>query len=216
MCSMALHMIRKILFALLCVALSTSTAFADISGFVFTTPAQTILPNTLSDPITIQLQNGSGAQEATAETMDLAFISTSPTGQFLSSTGKPASKTMAKGTSNRTFYYSDTVLGTYTLIVTAIGRASKQSFSATQQITIASALPPKPAPIVKTTTSPKTKISKPSSPNPVPELVVSQTNLGNASTSNVATVYEGAPKTSAFDSLFDWPGRFWNWLISIF
>lgn len=206
------------LFSFLAVA---TVVFADTSQFVFVTSTQSIVSNTLSGPITVQSQNELGGQESLTETFDFVLTSTSGTGQFLSSTGKSVSKTMAKGTANRTFYYYDSTLGTYTLTVTATGRTSKQKFETSQKISIVSVLPPKPVPIVKTpikTTTSKSKVTK-SSTTVAPVDVYSndismQPNVKDSSTTNLAVVYEGAKKTSVFDSLFDVPGRLWRWLIS--
>ena len=213
------------LFRSLCFLLAPSVVFADVTGFIFITPSQTILPNTLSGPITIQAQNVSGVRELTAETTDLTFTSTSATGQFLSSTGKVVSKTMAKGSANRTFYYSDTTLGPYTLTLTATGRTSKQSFSASQQIIVASVLPAKPTPIIKSfskttvkaSTKPKaTKITSSPITNASPNSDFLQNETASSSIMNTASVYEATAQTSMFDSLFDWPKMFWNWLVHIF
>ena len=233
-------MLQKPILISTCFLLSFQCVFADalpcselcsaagVVQFVFTSEPQIVLLNTLSDPITIQAQNESGVQESTTETTDLTFTSSSPTGQFLSSTGKQSSKTMAKGTANRTFYYSDTALGTFTLSVTAVTRTSKKSFSTTQQITIASVLPTNSQPIIKpiikptikASTKTNTTVSKKSTTSQknssTESLDVSQSNVESTTTSNLATIYEGISKTSAFDSLFDWPSIFWHWLLHLF
>jgi hypothetical protein len=222
--------ILSLVILVLCV---TTTVFADVTRLSITTPLQTILSSTLSGPITIQAQGQAGSAKVLTETTDLSFTSTSGTGVFLSSTGKPVSKTMSKGTSNRTVYYSDPTLGTYMLTVTATGRTSKEVFSATQQITVASVLPPKPVSVAVSIPAKSTKVSTKATPKTsviTKKKVSKTTNVGasdsllgtttasvtdiSASTS-VATVYESISHTSAFDALFDWPGRFWSWLTHI-
>ncbi len=104
--------------------------------FVFTTEQQTILPNEISGSLTIQSQNASGEKTNTTETIDLEFSSTSSTGEFLNSSGNPASTVMSKNTANRTFYYRDSTAGIYTLTVRAVGRESGQSWQVAQQIVV--------------------------------------------------------------------------------
>lgn len=218
---------NKFLLLVLSIFLTSHIAYADVSSFIFSTDPQTIIPNVLSGPITIQAQNNLAAEEAVTETIGLTFKSTSLTGEFLGSTGKAVSKTMAKGTANRTFYYRDTNAGTYTLTVTAIGRTSRKNFSVTQQIVISLTLPAKIS-LPKTATLPviQQKITRISSPKIPPAYIQiskaeisttqSQAKDTNSSTTNLATIYEGKSKSSIFDVIFDWPPRFWGWLKSIF
>ncbi|MEI8337800.1 MAG: PKD domain-containing protein [bacterium] len=124
--------------ALFFIANFCNASTANISGLVFTTNSQTIKPNEISKSITAQTQNSSGTSEQVDETNDSTFTSSSPTGQFLNSSGNPVTTTMSKNTSSRTFYYKDSTEGTYTLTVSIKGRDSGKTFSATQQITISS------------------------------------------------------------------------------
>ena len=107
---------------------------ADISKIVFTTEEQHIKQNELSGPITIQVQDSSGNTFQTPETIDLEFISSSETGEFLGSTGNPATKTMSRNTSNRTSYYKDSNEGSFVLTIKAVGRESGKSWEASQNI----------------------------------------------------------------------------------
>jgi len=110
--------------------------YAQVSKIVFTTDPQTILPSVLSSPITIQTQDSAGSLYQTPETIDLEFISTSATAEFLGSTGSPTTKTMSKNTANRTFYYRDSSVGTFTITINAKGRDSGTTWSANQVVTI--------------------------------------------------------------------------------
>lgn len=109
---------------------------AQVSKISFTTLEQNIKPNTLSEAITIQTQDSSGSSLQTTETLDLEFLSTSATGEFLNSSGNAAAKTMNANTANRTFYYRDSNQGTFTLTVNATGRTSGEQWSVSQKITV--------------------------------------------------------------------------------
>ncbi len=124
--------------ALFFIANFSLAATANISSLVFTTEPQIIKPGDISKDITVQTQNSSGTAEKVDETNDTTFTSSSPTGQFLNSSGNAVSTTMSKNTSSRTFYYKDSTEGTYTLFVSVKGRDTGKTFSATQQITISS------------------------------------------------------------------------------
>lgn len=107
---------------------------AQIYKIVFTTEEQHIDANEISEAITIQTQDSSGNSFQTPETIDLEFISSSKTGEFLSSTGNSVSKTMNKNTSNRTFYYKDPSEGSFLISVKATGRESLKTWEASQKI----------------------------------------------------------------------------------
>jgi len=117
---------------------ATSAYAAGVEKIAFTTDEQNIKPNELSSSITIQTQDSSSNSIQTPETIDLEFVSTSPTGEFLGSTGNPATKTMSKNTSNRTFYYRDSASGSFTISVKAMGRDSREIWNANQKITVSS------------------------------------------------------------------------------
>ncbi len=109
---------------------------AQVSKISFTTVEQNIKPNTLSEAITIQTQDSNGDSLQTTETLDLEFLSTSATGEFLNSSGNAATKTMNTNTANRTFYYRDSSQGTFTLTVNATGRVSGEQWTVSQKITV--------------------------------------------------------------------------------
>jgi hypothetical protein len=113
-------------------------AMAEVSKISFTTEEQTIKPGAISEPITIQTQDSSGNPFQTPETIDLEFVSSSATGEFLNSSGNPATKTMSVNTANRTFYYRDSSEGAHTITVNATGRTSLTEWSASQKITVTS------------------------------------------------------------------------------
>lgn len=127
---------KKIIVAMVVYLLCTGSAYAEVSQFVFTNEGRTVAPGVISESLTIQSQNSSGIQESILETADLVFQSSSPTGEFLNSSGNPVSTTMSKNTANRTFYYRDNTTGTYTLTVVATGRDSQKTFRTTQQIIV--------------------------------------------------------------------------------
>ncbi len=100
--------------------LAPALASAEVAAVVFTTTPQIVSPGAVSDTITLQAQDGSGAAVAGGipSTGCIALTSTSPTGQFSSSVTSWNSisvLTMNKSSSNRNFFYQDTTAGTYTL-----------------------------------------------------------------------------------------------------
>lgn len=117
---------------------AVSAYAAGVEKFVFTTDPQTIKPNILSGPLTIQAQDSNSSSIQTAETIDLEFVSSSPTGEFLGSNGAPATKTMNKNTANRTFYYRDSTEGTFTITVNGKGRDTGMELTAKQTIVVSS------------------------------------------------------------------------------
>lgn len=117
---------------------AVSAYAAGVEKFVFVTDPQTIKPNILSGPLTIQAQDSNSSSIQTTETIDLEFVSSSPTGEFLGSSGAPATKTMNKNTANRTFYYRDSTEGTFTITVNGKGRDTGIELTTKQTITISS------------------------------------------------------------------------------
>lgn len=127
---------KKIIVAVVVYLVCVGSVYAEVSQFVFTNESRTATPGAISEPLTIQSQNSGGVQESVLETTDLVFQSSSPTGEFLNSSGNPVSTTMSKNTANRTFYYRDSGVGSHTITVTATGRESQKSFKATQVIMV--------------------------------------------------------------------------------
>ena len=191
------------------------------ASFSFITQPQTILPNTPSAAITIEADDSIGKPFAVGETMDLSFQSSSPTGKFVTNTGTTAGHVMAKGTVHKTFYYIDPTPGAYTLTVTANGRTSKQTYTASQQITVSNTLPA-PTPVVaipkKTSMSKvvQVKATQATSSDSMSWPTSATQSIASTATSDVATVYEAKPQTPIFDSILDWPSKIWHWLKAVF
>ena len=121
--------------SLLIIAAATTYA-AEVSKLNFTTEERQVKPNELSEVMTIQAQDSSGNSFQTPETIDLVFVSTSPTGEFLNSAGNSATTYMSRNTANRSFYYRDSTMGTHTITIFAAGRDSGKEWSVSQEIVI--------------------------------------------------------------------------------
>lgn len=115
-------------------------ATSDITSLVFITPERVVNKDALSDSIIVRTENASGEAETVDETNDVSFTSSSPTGQFLNSSGNTVSTTMNKNTSSRTFFYKDSVEGNYTISITVTGRTTGKTFSSSQSITVGSSV----------------------------------------------------------------------------
>lgn len=107
-----------------------------VSDFIFTTDRRIVRPGEMSQALTIRPRDGAGDFVSPGETMDLSFSSSSGTGEFLNSSGNPISSTMNSNWTSRTFYYRDQAVGEHALTVTATGRVSGLTFSASQDIII--------------------------------------------------------------------------------
>lgn len=140
---------------------------AQVSSIVFTTDPQTVKTNELSGPITIQTQDSAGNFYKTPETIDLEFISTSATGQFLGTTGNAITKTMNTNTYNKNFAYKDSTEGNYILTVNATGRNSRQTWSANQTIVISNTISASTTTPTATTTEETTNANQNSSNNTI-------------------------------------------------
>lgn len=107
---------------------------ASITQLKFVTEPRLVPVSQISEAITVQLQNSSAGEEKLNSTADVNFETSSATGEFLGSTGKPATKTMSTGSANRTFYYRDSTSGEHTLNITVTLRSTGESFSTAQKI----------------------------------------------------------------------------------
>ncbi len=178
-----------------------SLAQARTSSFVFITPPQVVLPNAISKEITIEARNEDSKVENVLETFDLNFVSTSPTGKFLASSGKPISRTMNKSTAHRTFYYIDSREGNFLISVTLTGRGSRESFTITQPITIGQKIIPQAKKGLKT---------------------IAQTERTNvsliSSTSDVLSenVFTADHHQGFFEKISYWPVRFFGFIKRLF
>jgi hypothetical protein len=110
----------------------------NIAKLVFTNDVLTVKPGEISTEIKVQTQNTTGTAEPVSETNDVTFSSSSPSGEFLNSTGNAVTKTMSKNTSSRTFFYRDSAVGEYVMTISVKGRDTGKSFTATQTIKISS------------------------------------------------------------------------------
>lgn len=91
-------------------------ASGDVSQFVFTTNPQTINPNEISEIITVQAQDTSGAAVSVGKTLCLRVSSTSGIGEFSSNSENWILTNVLTINSNwksRSFYYKDSVAGNY-------------------------------------------------------------------------------------------------------
>lgn len=129
------------IFFILILLFSPILSFAQVSHVVFVTEEQSIKPNESSGAITIQTQNSSAESENVGETSDVFLQSSSPTGKFSSNAEnwEDAEKmTMNSNWANRTFYYKDSAMGTFTINVRVVGRTSLKEWTASQKITVSS------------------------------------------------------------------------------
>lgn len=91
---------------------------AEITQLKFTSEAQTIKPNVISDKITIQTTDSSSAPEKAVGTFRFNLETNSATGRFVTSTGNPVDNFyISSGTASRSFYYIDSSSGPHTLKV---------------------------------------------------------------------------------------------------
>jgi uncharacterized repeat protein (TIGR01451 family) len=111
------------------------------SLLTFTTPAQTLSPSVPSAPLTVELRTSSGTPYTAGMPVTVELSSSSPTGEFSTTTGGPWTATLstsiASGQSGTSFYFRDASSGSPTIVAAAAGKTS-----ATQPITIAGAAPP--------------------------------------------------------------------------
>ncbi len=126
---------------------SGQTTFGVHNTLAFTTPIQVLAPNQASGTITIQLQDGKGNAIKAASNMTINLSSSSSTGKFLDTSGKPLSTpsiTIAAGSSSVSFKYEDTQSQSFASTIFA--NSSNLSTSGSQNVYIG-------APMVITTPS---------------------------------------------------------------
>ena len=130
--------VKRILVLLLIMssAVVPLVSWAAVSQLVFTTEPRTVATGVISDVITIQTQDGSGAEAKMEETGDVSFVSSSVTGQFVNINGEPVSVVMNRNSANRNFYYRDSTAGTPILTITVTARTSGSTWSVPQTITV--------------------------------------------------------------------------------
>jgi hypothetical protein len=127
---------RVVIFGGLMVVLP-SVSWAEVSQVVFTTEPQTVKSGEISSTMTIQLQDAGGNSFQAPETIDIEFVSSSASGEFLSPlSDNVVTKTIFIGNANKNFRYRDTANGTFTITIKATGRTSGQVWNANQTIAI--------------------------------------------------------------------------------
>ncbi|OGZ29292.1 MAG: hypothetical protein A2931_02535 [Candidatus Niyogibacteria bacterium RIFCSPLOWO2_01_FULL_45_48] len=93
-------------------------ALAATSQFVFTTEQQTIEPNVVSEKITVQFRNTTGDPVSAGQTSCLQLVSSSPSGEFSSSSDNwnlVNVLTINSNWTSRSFYYLDPTEGAHTM-----------------------------------------------------------------------------------------------------
>ena len=137
-----LKMLKKLILLLSLVL--PLTTFGAVAKLEFTTSPRAVAPSTLSEVLTVQTQDEAGAEFKIEETGDLAFTSTSATGEFLNASGEPVSMVMSRNSANRNFYYRDSTVGAPTITVMLTARTSGTSWTATQAIMVGTVTTPPP------------------------------------------------------------------------
>jgi hypothetical protein len=219
--------VKKYFIAVVFFCSLTSIAHASsVSRFIFSTSPQIVAPNTISLPVTVESQDGTGNMVQIPETYDLMFVTSSATGQFVTSGGKKLSTTttMSKNTANRTVYYEDSSVGNFTLTLTATARTSKDAFTVSQKIIVATptAVVPVKAtsvvPVVLTTQSQNVPIAhtgnqiqtESQSQSASATQQVSTTTLLPTQTADVSqaqVVFTAPVQTDLIHRIFAWPIR---------
>ena len=119
-------------------SLANPVAATLASQLGFTTGPLSVAPGLPSDIIAVQLQDANGQCQKADETVYLNFVSSSPTGEFHSSSGGDLDGYISKNTCNRNFTYKDATTGVFTVTVQARGKTWQSS----QQITVGSGSAP--------------------------------------------------------------------------
>src|SRR3989338_6021333 len=81
---------RKFLLALFLLLMLPVISYAQVSKIVFTTEPQTVKPGEISGTITVQLHDSAGSSYKATETVDVEFLSSSASGEFLSPSSENA------------------------------------------------------------------------------------------------------------------------------
>jgi len=159
-----------------------AVSYAQVSKIVFTTEPQTVKPSEISGVITIQLQDSAGNSYKATETVDVEFLSTSASGEFLSpSSDNIVTKTISTGSANKNFRYRDSMNGTFIMTVKATGRTSGDIWNANQVIAISDS--------VSTSTTTATTTEEVITANP-------SSNQGSSSSGSSSAHYSAAPLSS--------------------
>ena len=158
---------------------------AQVAKIVFTTEPQTVKPTEISGIITIQLQDSAGSSYKATETVDVEFLSSSVSGEFLSpSSENVVTKTISTGSANKNFRYRDSTNGTFTITIKATGRTSGEIWNANQVITISDSVS------TSTSTTTATKTEETITTNS------SSSNQASSSSGSSSAHYSAAPLSS--------------------
>lgn len=112
-----------------------SVVFAD-NSFTFSTDPQSVPAGQMSGKINVQ------SSSPVTETTYLDFTSSSPTGQFLTSTGGLLkSAYISTGDSNRAVYYEDSTAGDFVITAVVLSKAKVQITTISQHIYIGQPVP---------------------------------------------------------------------------
>ena len=115
------------------------------SRLAFTSPEQTMAPGAVSTPLTVELQTNAGTAYTAGVPVDVAFSSSSPTGELSASPDGPWATTLstpiASGSTAASVYFRDAVAGSATITASAAGKTA-----ATQAIAVGAPPPASPAP----------------------------------------------------------------------
>jgi uncharacterized repeat protein (TIGR01451 family) len=137
------------------------------SGLAITSNPQTLSPGTPSAPITVELRTSGGTPYTAGIPVSLQLASSSPTGEFSSSSGGPWAATLASsiasGASTASVYFRDPSTGSGSITATATGKTA-----ATQAFTIApppETTPPPPAPAAVAGQGPDLTVQTSASPS---------------------------------------------------
>jgi len=169
-------------FLVMLLVLLPAVSYAQVSKIVFTTEPQTVKPSEISGVITIQLQDSAGNSYKATETVDVEFLSTSASGEFLSpSSDNIVTKTISTGSANKNFRYRDSMNGTFIMTVKATGRTSGDIWNANQVIAISDS--------VSTSTTTATTTEEVITANP-------SSNQGSSSSGSSSAHYSAAPLSS--------------------
>ncbi len=163
---------------------------AAVAKLEFVTPARLVAPGAISEKLT------ASSGEAVGETSDLFLTSSSPTGEFSSnnSNWQTVTKlTWNNNWANRSFYYRDSTSGAHTITVTLTTRATRNSWTANQTITVGQAVvePPPTPPVVELPLSP------PPSVQPTSTVAINPRPVASAATSSFTVVTPSRPEAAA-------------------
>jgi len=219
-------------------------ANAPATLFVFSTPPQHISAGAISGKINIQSQTPVG------DTTYITLTSTSPTGQFVLSSGALLKSVyIAKGDSNRAVYYTDSSAGDFVLtakisdkdktqiteihqhiiVGTSNSGATLATTTATQTVIYTDNIGEKidkatqalqviSAELKGEDKAKETNISHVSSVPKIEKTIATSTESteNSLSSSTTSVVFEAKESRGFVSTLFEWPIRFFNFVIDLF